>query len=414
MQEAHDVVEKFIKPYLAKYHPDADVVIMAGSYGRAMRQGSYQPIASSDVDLVIIYKDLEKGGFRAASQIFSQEDVGTALGEAVPRTMMVDTNIHDLASLHYHDKMVKEQIKVPYINVMLDEGYVLIDRLGIASILQEKAAKYLEEGPAPAPRAQWQSEIVRLETYLADVRSVESLEEKRFLGTMALLHTCEFALGLNQNWRSGSNQAYRRLTKFSPEDAEKITKSFSDIMRHGRTEAFESLMEDYIRRGKSILPQLPEEKCAVPYPVETHVGREDIQNIRDLFLKFMTDHLCEALETSKKRGEFAYLENLSATVNYTKTILETRDCITAPSEGREAMRYLGQKMPDIMPVLLQAMDEDIYEPLRHLANEALSHMGGLHYSRLQNYYADDLARINALESAGHPKLKSAFNPGYKP
>lgn len=413
MQEAHEIVEKFIRPYLAEHHPDAAIVIMAGSYGRAMRQGSYQPIASSDVDLVIIYEDLEKGGLRAACQIFSQEDVGTALGQA-PRTMMIDTNIHDLASLHYHDKMVKEHIRIPFINVMLDEGYVLLDKLGIAPVLQEKAAKFLEEGPAPAPREKWAHEIARLETFLADVRAAESTEEKRFLGTMTLLHTCEFALGLNQYWRSGSNQAYRRLTKFLPGDAEKITESFSGIMRRGETESFEILLEDYIRRGKELLPQLPEGSGALPYPVETFVSGSEAGEIRDLFLKFMTDHLCEALETSQKRGEMAYLENLSSTVLFIKTILETRDGAATPTEGREAMRYLGLKMPDIMPVLLQAMDEGIYDPLRHLANEALSHMGGLHYKRLQNYYADDLARVNAMECAGHKQQKTSFKPGFRP
>ena len=100
MVQAQDVVEKFVKPWLAKNHPDADIVILAGSFGRAMKQDSWQPIASSDLDLVIIYSDLEKGGYKAATQIFTYEDIATALGEDKPREIMVDTNIHDLASLH--------------------------------------------------------------------------------------------------------------------------------------------------------------------------------------------------------------------------------------------------------------------------------------------------------------------------
>jgi hypothetical protein len=56
MQQANDVVEKVLKPWLEKHHPNADLVVMAGSFGRAMKNGGYQPIASSDVDMVIIYR----------------------------------------------------------------------------------------------------------------------------------------------------------------------------------------------------------------------------------------------------------------------------------------------------------------------------------------------------------------------
>jgi hypothetical protein len=397
MAQAKDVVEKFVKPWLAKNHPNADLVILAGSFGRAMKQASWQPIASSDLDLVIIYSDLEKGGLKAATQVFKYEDVGTVLGEDKPREMMIDTNVHDLASLHYHNKIVKENTNFAFMNVMLDEGYIVMDKLGIGPVLQQNAKKFLDEGPAPTPQGRWQGEINTLQAYLDGVRSTESLEEKRFLGTMALIHTCEYVLGLHQYWRSGSNQAYRRLTRFFPEEEKVVTEAFSDIIRTGKTEKFEALLEDYITRGKELLPKLPAGSGEPLYPVEKFVPKQEADEIRDMFLKFMTDHLCEALETSQKRGELAHLENMSSSLNFIKMALESKESVQG-GEGMAAMRYLEKHYPDIMPMTLNALDEGEFEPLRKAAGDALKHMGGLSYRRLENYYADDVARVNAASA----------------
>jgi hypothetical protein len=417
VQQADDIVEKFIRPYLAKHHPNADIVIMAGSYGRAMKLGKYQPIASSDIDLVIIYSDLEKGGFKAATQIFSMEDVGKAMG-GDSRIMMVDTNIHDFASLHYHDKTVRETHHFAFMSVMLDEGYILIDKNGVAPILQEKAAKFLTEGPAPTPRPQWQAEISRLDTFLKDIHDAQSTEEKRFLGLMCLIHLCEYTLGLNRYWRSGSNQAYRQLAKFFPEDEKKITDSFSALIRNGDASDAETVLEEFIARGKKMLPELPEANRQPLYPVDKFVPEAELELVRNITMKFMTEHLCEALGTSHKRGELAYLENLSATTIFIKNILEARNGGQG-GDGKAGMRYLADKLPDMLPVMLQALDEKEYEPVTGLANEALSHMGGIHYTRLEKYYIDDVARICATRPANkqddlplnkQPWFKPGFNP----
>lgn len=406
MAQAKDVVEKFIKPWLEKNHPNADLVILAGSFGRAMKQDSWQPIASSDLDLVIIYSDLEKGGLKAATQVFKYEEVGKVLGEDKPREMMIDTNVHDLASLHYHNKIVKENTNFAFMSVMLDEGYIVMDKLGIGPVLQQNAKKFLDEGPAPTPQGRWQGEINTLQSYLDGVRATDSLEEKRFLGTMALIHTCEYALGLHQYWRSGSNQAYRRLTRFFPEEEKVITEAFSEIIRTGKTEKFEALMEDYIKRGNELLPTLPAGSGAPLYPVDKFVPKQEADEIRDMFLKFMTEHLCEALETSKKRGELAHLENLSSSLNFVKMALESKEGVQG-GEGKAAMRYLEQHYPNIMPMTMNALDDGEFEPLRTAANDALKHMGGLSYRCLENFYADDVARVNAASANDNDKKAPA-------
>lgn len=410
MRKANDVVEKFILPWLDEHHPHAELVIMAGSYGRSMKEGKYAPLASSDIDLVIVYSDLKNGGFKCATQSFTQEDVGSKLGEG-KGIMMVDTNVHDLASLHYHDKIVREHTHMAFINVMLDEGYVVRDRLGIGAIMQEKAKKFLAEGPTLTPAPQFAAELERLKTYRRDIAAADNSEEKRFLGALSLINVCEYVLGLNRYWRSGSNQAYRSLSREYPELTEEMTQAFSSLIRGGDDKKALALFDKLIAQGEEKLPTLPVQASEKPFPTAQFVSAADNAQSRDLFLKFMTEHLAEALETSKKRGELAHLENLSATINFIKSNIELQDPQSAPTAGKAAMHYLSMKSPDMMPVVLQMLDEGHTKPLHDIAEKSLAHMGGLQYNRIDNIYADDLARINATKPDA-AKMKHRFKTGF--
>ncbi len=416
MQQAQDFVEKFIKPWLEKHHPHADLVVMAGSFGRAMKNGSYQPIASSDVDLVIVYKDLEKGGFKAATQIFTMEDVGTVMEEGKPRIMMVDTNIHDFASLHYHDQIVRENKSVAFINVMLDEGYVLKDTQGIGPVIQQKAKEFLAEGPLPTTKAGWQSEISTLQTFLKDIHEAKSAEEKRFLGAMALIHVCDFGLHLQGRWPR-FNQAYRVFDQDFPQEGQKISDAFSDLIRNGDSTKAEVLLADYIKQGGKKAKAAPDSRTDVLFSVKDNVPADEVRAVSKMFSKFALEHYCEALETSQRRGELAHLSNLSATLMMLKGAQEANDGV-APTTGKAAMHFFNDRLPDTLPVVLQGVDDKQFDGLRRVAEHALSDMGGLHYSRLENYYLDDVARVNAMikkqANDNRPVKAPSFKPKYNP
>lgn len=415
MQDPHELVEKFVKPWIEKNHPNAAIVIMAGSYGRAMRQGNYQPLSSSDMDLIIIYTDLEKGGYKTATKTFQREEVGLLVGEAQSRVMMIDTNIHDFASLIHHYQYIKDHLRVPFIPVMVDEGYVVVDKTGVGGILQQQANQYMKDGPSPMSQKEWQQQIDRIEGYLTDIMTAGSVEEKRFLGTMALAHAADYALCLHQYWRAGpNNQAYRNLSKYWPDDCQRLTDSFSALMRGGDSQGVELLLEEYIKRGRELMKKLPAATDPEIFPVGQFVPKEEIKKIDDLFQKFIVEHVCEALDTAIKRGELSYLHALSATLHNTKNALQVRDG-DRHTEGVDAMHYLNRKLPDMMPMMLQAIDEGLHDPLRKIANEVLSNMGGMDYSVLQTYYTEDMARVYATKPAlKEEKTKKWFAPGYKP
>ncbi len=413
MQEARTLVEKVILPWLAKHHPEADMVFMAGSYGRAMKEGGYSPLTSSDVDLVIVYSDLKKGGFTCAVQSFTQEEVGTALGEDKPRMMMIDTNVHDLASLHYHDKTVRENAPFAFINVMFDEGYVLIDKLGIGKTIQEKAKKFLAEGPLPTPAPMFAQETATMKTLMDAIRTADTASDRQMMGILALTPLCEYVLGIKQYWRSGSNQAYRSLRAHFPNEAEDLVNAFSPLLRNGDATAALALMQQYITQGEATMHQRAETVPQPEYPIEQYVPQDVRTESANMFHKFMTEHLCEALETSKRRGELAHLENISASVNFIVRNLMARDGDAAPAAGVDTLRYLNTKLPELMPAALALLaGEDAAPVILAAAEKSLSHTGGLHYQHLRNVYLADMARVNATQP--NAKAPRAFKPGFTP
>lgn len=413
MQEARTLVDKVILPWLAKHHPEADMVFMAGSYGRAMKEGGYSPLSSSDVDLVIVYSDLKKGGFTCAVQSFTQEEVGTALGEDTPRIMMIDTNVHDLASLHYHDKTVREDAPFAFINVMFDEGYVLVDKLGIGKTIQQKAKKFLDDGPVPTPAPIFAQETATMKTLMDAIRNAETASDRQMMGILALTPLCEYVLGIKQYWRSGSNQAYRSLRARFPQEAEDLVNAFSPLLRDGESAAALALMEKLIAQGEATMPLRAPEVPQADYPIEKHVPEHIRAESAKMFHKFMTEHLCEALETSKRRGELAHLENVSASVNFIVRNLMSRDGDAAPAAGVDTLRYLNTKLPELMPAALALLaGEDAAPVILAAAEKSLSHTGGLHYQHLRNVYLADLARVNATQPDA--KGARAFKPGFTP
>lgn len=416
MQQAHDVVEKVLKPWLEKHHPHADLVIMAGSFGRAMKNGSYQPIASSDVDMVILYRDLENGGFKAATKVYTMEEVGTKLGEDKPRTMMIDTNILDFAALHYHDQVVRENKSVVFVNVMLDEGYVLKDTLGIGPVIQQKAKDFLAEGPLPMPKDRWQEEVSLMEVLLRDIRAAGSVEEKQFLGAMAMVHVADFGLHLEGAWPC-FNQAYRSYDRQFPEAGKTLTEAFSPLVRAGDSAKAEALMEDFIKRGREKIKTAPEAGPQMLFSVKDNVPADEVRESSRIFFKFALEHFCEALELSARRGEMAQLLNLSATLLMLKGMQADNDNV-APAAGAAAMHFLNDRVPNTLPATLEGLRENNFDALRAVTDEVLKDLGGRHYSRLENYYLEDIARVNAMADKrandARPAQKTKFKPNYKP
>lgn len=395
MFQPEEMIDKFVRPYAVRKYAGADMIFLAGSYGRAMRHAKYGPIASSDIDLVVIYSDLARNGYRAASQMFGMEDVGGVLGRG-SHIMMIDANIHDYASLLYQDKIVREVSHFAFVNRMLSEGYVLYDRTGVAPVIQQKAEHFLEEGPLPTAQSDWRASLMRLKTFLQDIRASENVDQKRILGLMALTHVCDFVLRLRHYWRNSNNQAYRTLSKLFPEDEKKIVESFSVLLQKGNAALVEFMLQEYLEYGWSLLPSLPGKESVLMYPVEKYVAPKEIRLTENQFLKFMLAHLSDAIETSRARGDLAWMENLSAILMFLKKAVEVKEGGEI-ADGFSALVALRKKIPLFDATCLLALDKGDYMSLRRMLNEALKHVDGLGFVRMHNFYLEDLARVNALE-----------------
>lgn len=410
MPSTQEVVDKFVLPWIQKNHPNAALVFLAGSHGRAMKNGDYQPVASSDLDLVIIYDNLEQANLPAASKIYTIEEVGKALGEDQPRNMMIDVNVHDFASLNYHDQVVYEGHNIVFINVMLDEAHILIDRDGIGPVLQRKAHDFLEKGPQAWSAARWVKETGDLQQILKDLKQSQSAEEKRFLGALSMVKLEDFALSLHGRWVM-ANQAYRAFDRLFPEEGKEITDAFSKLIRHGDSADAEDLLARYVSAGDKKSREAGATPPSLVLPVDQYLPKTLADEVRDTSLKFLTGHMCEALESNKKRGEMAYLGNISASLDLIIASLEA-DHGQSAGVGKSAVDFFGKHLPDMLPVCLQAIDDGDFSGVVRLAEDVHKARGGLGYTRLHNFYPEDLARVFAQHAKNPSKPKPVIKPGF--
>lgn len=411
--DSHRFIEDFLKPYIAKSYPNADIVFLAGSFGRAMKNGDYAPQKSSDADLVIVYTDFAKDGHKTSFKSYKTEDVAPYLGEDQPRLMMIDCNVHDLTTLIYHNDVVRTHLPFAFIPVMIDEGYVVFDKTGIAPVLQRQAKEFLDAGPLPPEKAACQSMMAVMHRYMADIRDAPTVEEKRMLGVLCMVEACETLLILNRYWSSGANQAYRSFERRFPDEARAIVDAFSPLIRDGESHQAEIYLQDILRRGYAFTQTLPESKTPLVHATE-NVPADIRAGMNRMFCKFMAEHLGTSCEKSSKRGELAFLENLSATVGFVKRYAEEES--GAPCRhGQEALRWLNIHAPDVMPAALAALDDNDYTTIEKVTHQALAKVGGLQYSELMNYYIEDVARVMAIAGTAEEKSKVAakIKPDYK-
>ena len=193
-----------------------------------------------------------------------------------------------------------------------------------------------------------------------------------------------------------------------------MTEAFSDLMRNGDSSKAETLLDDLLKRGAVHAKTLQAANDNSASSVFAYIPKEESQKIGSTFMKFMTGHVVESLDTSSKRGELAYLECLSASLELIRRGLDVKTG-ESPRHGAAAIHYFGQQLPDVMPVTLQALDEGLHKPLHQLADKVLADVGGMHYSHLENYYIMDVGRIyKARSEAGREPVVKSFNAHFRP
>lgn len=411
MEKAQDLVEKLLIPYLEEHHPNAKLVLLSGSFGRAMQGGDITPINSSDLDVFIVYDNVEDGGLKAATRQYDYVDVSDYLG-GPSREIMLDLNVHDLESLKHQEGFLKHVWRCPFAFNMIVDGHVLKDEGNkYARKLKKAAEKAVEEGPSPLTHQEGLErlqEMRELEYALDHTRKIDDL---KLAGVLGLRSAGNLLLALNEKWSSGTNQVNRYLQKYTPSFKGFFDSAFEKLIEDGDPSQARALV-GYLRETlEEKLPTLPP-STGFEYPSPDDINNlpaEERQDIENRFERFALNHFCEALDSAEKRGKDNYLDNLSATLGFMlKTVQRsTGKSTTGVSEGLDLME---SQYPGIRKAFHTALEYHKHAGIQGIADKMLEDRGGLEYKFLQVDFPEDIARRNAMDIT-RPKSANDDKPG---
>ena len=203
-------------------YPSAEFVFLAGSIVRG------EATAFSDLDIVVIYKDLPNA-FRESFYF---------------QNFPVETFVHTPETLNYFFE-ADAKSGVPSLAAMVAEGIEVPHRTDLSEKLKSLANKYKSNPPKLS-----EEDIRRLRGWLTDliddIRAPRSKEELSASGTTLYAALAEFYLRTNGFWSAKSKSIPRALRKSNPDFQQRFCEAFERLFVAGEPEAIISLTEELL------------------------------------------------------------------------------------------------------------------------------------------------------------------------
>lgn len=204
---------------LQSKYPLAEFAFLAGSLIRG------EGTAFSDLDIVVIYKDLV-GAYRESFYF---------------RGLPVETFVHTPETLNYFfDLDIAE--KVPSLPVMVSEGIVIPHATDLSHKLKNLAQEILAN-PPKITKEEIQGFQYWITDLIDDIRDPRSKAELTAVGTRLYdaLSSCYFRI--NEQWLAKGKSIPRSLQRHNPVFYQEFTASFEELFVVGKTERIINLAE---------------------------------------------------------------------------------------------------------------------------------------------------------------------------
>jgi hypothetical protein len=204
-------------------HPDAEAALLAGS------RSSGEPVAGSDHDVVLLFRELASGAWRETT-VFEGE--------------LIEAFAHDLGTLSYFCREIDRASGLPVLPTMVAEGIpALTQPSAMLELARQIAAETLRSGPPPLT-----VETIGARRY-AITEMAATLADDRGKGVAitvgAALCTAlaDFALRAAGRWSATSKAIPRALAEMDPNLAEQFTTAFAALFTTSNAFPVQSLVE---------------------------------------------------------------------------------------------------------------------------------------------------------------------------
>jgi len=218
-----DELIEITKEILQAKYPAAEFAFLAGSIVRG------EGTAFSDLDIVIIYKDLPNA-FRESFYF---------------RNFPVETFVHTPETLNYFIFDVDHPSTVASLAKMVSEGIEVPKKSGLSEKLKRLVNDYLAE-PPKISEDEKRNVRCHITDLIDDIRAPRSKEELTASATVLYTVLANFYFRANGFWSAKSKSIPRHLEKINPELHRKFCASFEELFVAGTQEKVIGLAEELL------------------------------------------------------------------------------------------------------------------------------------------------------------------------
>lgn len=210
------------KRFVDEYFPHCQAAVLAGSVVR----GEETP--TSDLDIIVFDNQIE-GAYRE-----SRIEYGWP----------IEIFVHSLTSYKTYFRSDVERAR-PSLPRMVAEGIVLKDS-GILSLIKNKAAELLNEGPAPWTEQTLLTKRYMLTDALGDFLGTQNKVEALFIANTLAEAIHEFVLRSNGQWIGASKWIVRALKQYDEDFADRYVAAFQTFYKTGNREGIIQITDEVL------------------------------------------------------------------------------------------------------------------------------------------------------------------------
>lgn len=205
-------------------YPNAKAIFWAGSTAKN------QATSTSDVDLVIIFEELD----HAYREAFIYEDTP------------IDAFMHDPKTLSYFFDYIEAKDGRPALIQMIANGIEVLGVDNFSNEIKSLAQKAFEAGPKKWNKEEIDKERFLITDILDDIKSPKTKDEQMVSAVHLFEPLIQFYFRSQGKWSASGKSLIRLFNNDNPVLASKYTKGFNNLFKDGKTEGLESVVKEIL------------------------------------------------------------------------------------------------------------------------------------------------------------------------
>lgn len=205
-------------------YPNAKAIFWTGS------TANNQATASSDIDLIIVFEELD----HAYREAFIYENTP------------IDTFIHDPKTLSYFFENIEAKDGRPALIQMIVNGHAVLGVDDFSNAIKEQAQRAFNAGPQKLSKEEIDKERFLITDILDDIKHPRNKDEQMVSAIHLFEPLIQFYFRSQNKWSASGKSLIRLFKDDNPNLASKYTQGFNDLFQSSETEGLEFVVKEIL------------------------------------------------------------------------------------------------------------------------------------------------------------------------